>query len=231
MTEPQPDAADFEQLFARSGELEHLSYPARRMLAVSAALFYRHGVGGTSVRDITRACGLSPGALYNHFASKDDVLYALVCHGHGNLDRRLRDAASTADPDCRAQLSAFVGAYVLAHLENPQLAQLVRREYTYLSEDRREEVIRRRRQLRQRLARLLADGEQSEEFALIGDTDRATRSAVMILDMCSRTSEWYHPDRGGLPTPMLAERYVQASLRLVGARHDSRVGRRPVTLT
>ncbi len=220
MTEPQPDAAEFERLFADADDLDHLSYAARRVLAMSAALFYRDGVGQTSVRDITRACGLSPGALYNHFGSKDDVLYALVCHGHGTLERRLHQAADAAGPTYRAQLAAFVGAYVLAHLESPRLAQLVRREYTYLSDARRDEIIRMRRRLRQRLARLLADGEQAGELTLIEGVDRATRSAVMILDMCSRTSEWFHPDRGGMPTPILAQRYVQASLRLVGARHD-----------
>ena len=220
MTEPQPDAAEFERIFADADDLAHLSYAARRVLAMSAALFYRYGVGQTSVRDITRACGLSPAALYNHFGSKDDVLHALVCYGHGNLERRLQQAADAAEPTCRAQVSAFVDAYVLAHLESPRLAQLVRREYTYLSDARREEVIRTRRRLRQRLARMLADGEHAGEFTLIEGADRATRSAVMILDMCSRTSEWYHPDRGGLPTPTLAARYVQACLRLVGMRPD-----------
>ncbi|WP_375496948.1 TetR/AcrR family transcriptional regulator [uncultured Jatrophihabitans sp.] len=220
MTEPQPDSAEFEWIFADAQDLQHLTYAARRLLAKAATLFDRNGVGQTSVRDITRACGLSPGALYNHFGSKDDVLHVLVCHGHDNLDRRLQQAAAAAGSTCRAQLAAFVEAYVLAHLEHPRLAQLVRREYTYLSDDRREEVIRKRRQLRQRLARMIADGERDGEFTLIGGTDRATRSAVMILDMCSRTSEWYHPDRGGTTVGQLADRYVQASLRLVGARSD-----------
>jgi hypothetical protein len=39
----------------------------------------------------------------------------------------------------------------------------------------------------------------------------------MILDMCSRTSEWYDPSRAEAPDE-LAERYVAAALRLAGAR-------------
>ncbi len=221
MTEPQHAAAEFERIFANAADLDHLSYAARRVLAMSAALFYRHGVGGTSIRDITRACGLSPGALYNHFASKDDVLHALVRHGHDWLEQSLQASMDSAEPTCQAQLAAFVRAYLLAHLRSPQLAQLVRREYNYLSPERREEIIGRRRRLRQRLARLLADGHHSGELSLIDGPENATRSAVMILDMCSRTSEWYHPDRGGTPGPLLAERYVQASLRLAGAQVDA----------
>jgi hypothetical protein len=38
----------------------------------------------------------------------------------------------------------------------------------------------------------------------------------MVLDMCSRTSEWYDPRREE-PPARLAERYVTAALRLAGA--------------
>ncbi|WP_375481015.1 TetR family transcriptional regulator [uncultured Jatrophihabitans sp.] len=220
MTEPQSGAAHFEQTFAIAEDFASLSHAARRVLAMSAALFHQRGAGGTSIRDITGACGLTPGAFYKHFASKDDVLYILVCHGHESLDRRLAASAAAAGPTRRAQLAAFVRAYVLAHLDSPQLSQLVRREYTYLSPERREEIIERRRGLRRRLAALLLDGDADGTFHLVGGQDAATRSAVMILDMCSRTSEWYHADRGGMSGPQLAERYVEASLRLVGARRD-----------
>src|SRR5579875_1022307 len=81
----------FEREFAAAPDLDDLSYSARRVLAMSATLFYRNGAAATSIRDITRACGLTPGALYNHFASKDDVLFRLVQHGHDALERRIAD--------------------------------------------------------------------------------------------------------------------------------------------
>src|SRR5262245_55098829 len=43
----------------------------RRIADAAIELFYRNGATATSVRDITAACGLSPGALYNHFSSKE----------------------------------------------------------------------------------------------------------------------------------------------------------------
>jgi hypothetical protein len=39
---------------------------------------------------------------------------------------------------------------------------------------------------------------------------------VMVLDMCSRTSEWYDPRRNVSPT-RLADHYVTGALRLAGA--------------
>jgi len=52
-----------------------------KILAKSLTLFGKSGFAETSVRDIAKAVGLQPGALYNHFKGKDDILQALL----GNL--------------------------------------------------------------------------------------------------------------------------------------------------
>jgi TetR/AcrR family transcriptional regulator, cholesterol catabolism regulator len=210
-------AALFEQEFAGAPDLARLSYAARRILAMSAALFYRRGAAGTSIRDITRACGLSPGALYNHFASKDDLLHVLVRHGHDALEDRIDAALAAAGTDPAARTAAFVRAYVMGHLVNPELAQLVRREYLHLSPERYQSVVTQRRTLRRQLSTLLAEGAAVGEFDLLDGEDGATRVAVMVLDMCSRTSEWYDRSRAESPD-QLADRYVAGALRLAGQR-------------
>lgn len=214
------DAARFEAAFVAAPDLSEYSYAARRVLAMSAALFHRRGAAATSIRDITKACGLSPGAFYKHFASKDDLLDVLVRHGHVSIENRITTAVDAAGPAPLDRASAFVRAYILAHLESPQLSQLVRREYLHLPPERHAAVVRRRRRLRSQLADLLLAGDASGALALIdGDAD-ATRTAVMILDMCSRTSEWYDPRRAE-PPEELAARYVTAALRLAGARRPA----------
>jgi len=49
-----------------------------RILSKSLDLFANKGFSDTSVRDIAKAVGLQPGALYNHFKSKDDILSTLL---------------------------------------------------------------------------------------------------------------------------------------------------------
>lgn len=207
----------FAEAFVDEPDLAHLTYAARRVLAMSAALFYKQGAAGTSIRDITRACGLTPGALYSHFASKDDLLYLLVRHGHERLERRIAGSMAGAGAPAVERTRAFVHAYVIGHLVQPELAQVVRREYLHLSPLRRQEIVRRRRELREQLTALLRAGAEAGAFDLIGDTDAPTRASIMILDMCSRTSEWYDPSRSGAPDD-LAELYTVAALRLAGAR-------------
>jgi AcrR family transcriptional regulator len=204
--------ADFED----QPELEALSPAARRVLATAAALFYERGAVDTSVRDLTRACGLTPGALYNHFASKDDVLYTLVRHGHERMRSRIDDAVAGAPDDPVSAFSAFVRAYMVGHVEHPELAQMVRREYLHLSEQHYAEIVEDRRGQRRRLAELLTAGQRAGQFALIGGAENAVGTALMVLDMCSRTSDWFDRSRESDPAGIV-ERYVAAALRLVGA--------------
>jgi AcrR family transcriptional regulator len=211
------EPAVFEEVFASAPDLEHLSPAARRVLATSASLFYRRGAAATSVRDITSACGLTPGALYNHFASKDDVLYVLVEHGHTSLEQRIAAALVDVEDTPLVRTSAWVRAYVMGHLVHPELAQVVRREYLHLSPARYDRIVRRRRALRHQLSELLRAGAADRNFDLIGGGNGAIRVAVMVLDMCSRTSEWYDPRRND-PPERLAGQYVAAALRLAGAR-------------
>jgi TetR/AcrR family transcriptional regulator, repressor for uid operon len=68
-------------------------YMARRreeILQAAKACFAREGFHATSMRDIYRECGLSPGAVYNHFASKEEIVRALG-------EERLRDAQARRD--------------------------------------------------------------------------------------------------------------------------------------
>jgi AcrR family transcriptional regulator len=211
------DTAIFLADFAGQPDLAHLGAAARRVLATAAALFLERGAAGTSVRDVTTACGLSPGALYNHFGSKDDLLFTLVQHGQARMRRRLDEATAGCGSDPAARFTAFVRGYVTGHLVAPKLAQVTRREYLHLSAARCEHVVAARRAIRRELADILRAGHDQGLFDLIGGRDDATGQALMVLDMCSRTSEWFDP-HGAADLTELAERYVLAARRLVGAR-------------
>jgi AcrR family transcriptional regulator len=49
-----------------------------RILAASTQLFVAHGYHGTSIAAIAKATGLTKGALYAHFSSKEDLLLTLI---------------------------------------------------------------------------------------------------------------------------------------------------------
>jgi TetR/AcrR family transcriptional regulator, cholesterol catabolism regulator len=205
--------AIFSAAFANEPDLADYSPAAHRVLSTSAALFLERGAANTSVRHLTRACGLSPGALYNHFPSKDELLFTIVRHGHDRMRRRIDEALDPAPTDPVAGFRAYVTAYVTGHVRQPELAQLSRQEYLHLSPGHCAEIVELRRGMRRTLSALIHRGEQAGHFRVLGDVVGQT---LMVLDMCSRTSDWYDRSRES-DEHEIAARYVQGALRLVGA--------------
>ena len=78
-----------------------------KILAAALDLFVSRGFEGTTVDEIAEAVGLTKGAIYFHFATKDDVLLALLDQVERNfvdpMDRRVRRAG----PSARDKFVAF----------------------------------------------------------------------------------------------------------------------------
>jgi TetR/AcrR family transcriptional regulator, cholesterol catabolism regulator len=195
------------------------SAPAYRLLEAADELFYSQGVPATTVREITSACGLSPGALYNHFNSKDDLLYVLVGHRHLRLEREIIAAQKQAAGDPVSEFVAIVGVYVRAHVAGRQGAQVANREYRHLSGPRRDEVIAIRRRLRDRMISVLRRGAKSGVFDISGGSDKKslTITAATVLEMCINCSQWFR-SQGDMTIEELELRFIDLSLRMVGCR-------------
>lgn len=209
-----------------------LSPPARRLLQAAGDLFYEQGAVATTVRQITGACGLSPGALYNHFTSKEELLYMLVHAGHRRLEVDVAAAQSAVAGDPVAELSAIVSVYVRTHVRGRKGARVANREYPHLTGERLRDIVAIRRRLRDRVADVLEEGSARGVFCIAGDSDRpSTRiAASSILDLCVHCGEWLRPD-GRLSLDELEHRFVTMCLRLVGCevtyRSEARARRAP----
>ena len=193
----------------------------QRLAGAAVELFYRQGALATSVRQITEACGLTPGALYNHFESKEQLLYVLVRDIHLRQESMLAAAQAAVAGDPVAELSAIVEVYVARHSDHRETARVANREYSLLSGEWYEEVVGIRRRLRDRVVDVLLAGQQKQVFHLVGGEDRAAAvlTAIPILDMCVHISEWFHEHRP-LSHAELQTRYVGLALRMAGARTD-----------
>ncbi len=67
------------------------------LIAVALAEFARSGFNGTSVNDVARKAGVSIGALYSYFPSKDDLFLSLVERGRALIEGALSDIDPDAD--------------------------------------------------------------------------------------------------------------------------------------
>jgi AcrR family transcriptional regulator len=201
-----------------------LSEPARRLLKAADALFYSQGAPTTTVREITNACGLTPGAMYNHFTSKDELLYVLVRYRHVRLEEDVVAALARVDGDPVAGLTAIVGVYVRMHVGRKQSAQVANREYRHLSGAQLDEVLAIRRRLRDRMVAVLEEGARTGVFGIWGrpETSSITITASTILEMCIHSSQWLN-QWGPMGIDELEQYFVAMARRMVGCDDGGRV--------
>ena len=211
IADPLPDLGDPLPLGAT---------PVQARLAEAAIeLFYERGALATTVRDITSACGLTPGALYNHFASKDHLLYLVVRDIHRQVDDQLAALLAATDDHPVAQLAAAV-RFLVSHTAGfKKRSRVANREFTLLTGSRRLEITAIRRRMRDRFAEIVLAGAQRGVFSLVGGDDiaAATMHAATITTMCVRISEWTL-ENAQLSVTALQDRYAELALRMVGAR-------------
>ena len=180
------------------------------LLDAAVLCFARTGFHATTTRDITAAVGLSPGALYVHFPSKEAVLFEIARTGH----RRALDAlrAQPDDGDCRAYLRRLVVALVTWHARHHTVARVCQYELGALEPEHLDPVLELRKEFTGVVRAAVERGARSGEFD-VPDVDRAVRAVLSLgIDLV----RWYRLD-GADPPATMGEVYADLALRMVGA--------------
>ncbi len=114
--------------------------PASRreaLLAVAAQLFADRGYPSVGLDDIGAAAGIAGPSVYNHFASKADVLAAVLHRGNEalwlTLHRDLARASSPADG-----LRRLAARYARFTAEHPEIVGVLMTEFIHLPAERRD---------------------------------------------------------------------------------------------
>jgi AcrR family transcriptional regulator len=139
------------------------------VLDAAAALFVEHGFHGTSVDDLGAAAGISGPGLYRHFASKDELLMAVLDRLWGQLKPVLQQVGTLPPEEA---LDALLDAHLDLALGQPEAVVLLIRELRHLPEDYRD----RSRRNHRRYVDAWADAIQ----ATWPGTDRETARSVTL---------------------------------------------------
>jgi AcrR family transcriptional regulator len=191
--------------------------PSHNIALAAYDLFARQGFNITTVRDIMHACGLTQGALYNHFSSKDQLLATIIIQTQSELERELAEAVAQAGDDVVDQFYAYVRCYALRHTRNRTEALVANREFVWLEPTKRNEVRISRRRVRDILIDLVRRGVKEKAFTLppSGGKDDAKIAAMAILNACTYISQWFTA-HGAWSDEAIADYHAHMALRLVG---------------
>jgi AcrR family transcriptional regulator len=157
------------------------------ILDAAERLFLERGYEATTVNDLLAAVGLSKGAFYHHFTSKDDVLQALVWRMADEGMARLAPLLERTDLSPLAKLRAlFIDGqqFRKEHVATlrPFLAVFFREENLRLRMRRTAEMIERAAPL---VGRVIEAGAQSGEF----DVDEPEETARLLFHMGASVHE------------------------------------------
>lgn len=147
--------------------------PTRRemILTEGAKLFFERGFAGTGIDEIGAAVGVTGPAFYRHFASKHDLLVALVERAVSRLQDIVDRAVDESDGDAEETLRLLAEYSAVACVEDGPLTAIYTQEARNLQPEARTRLNRLHRRMRDRwvevLARVRPDLSQAELLLVV----------------------------------------------------------------
>ena len=180
---------------------------ARRVREAALKRFARSGYAAVSMREIAADVGVQPGALYNHFPTKQDILKDLMLTHMADL---LAAWAKTDFPAAMDPLEKFVRFHIRHHLQRAEEVFISYMELRNLEPENFAIVEAERRRYEGILTSILQQGSQAGRYT-VEDPKVATRA---IIAMLTGIPTWYR-DGGRLSAPDVEDLYLTMARKAV----------------
>jgi AcrR family transcriptional regulator len=164
-------------------ETAKLGSSRERLLDAAVRVFARDGYSGTSIDRIAAEAGLSKGAVYWNFASKEELFFALLDE---RIDRRIRALFEVGeDPAPEQPAEGQVSAALAAVLEQERELVVLFHEYSAMAvrDPRlRERYVQRNVMLRDGLARAFEARVEALDGSPAVDAQELATAVIALAD-------------------------------------------------
>ncbi|HZQ25331.1 MAG TPA: TetR/AcrR family transcriptional regulator [Terriglobales bacterium] len=214
---------------ATSGRLGKVAKESRferrlaKILQHATDVFYEKGYEGASMRDLSRASGMSLAGMYYYFETKDRLLYLIQKHTFRTIVDRLKARLNGVyDPEQRVRI--LIQNHLEYFLSNQRAMKVLSHEDDVLTGEYGQEVATIKREYYRTCMALLDEYKQAKGLQF------NSRMAVLSLfGMMNWIYTWYNPridaDAHGMATEMgdLFLNGVGTATRKAGSRKKSAV--------
>ena len=158
------------------------------------------------MRELAEAVGIRPASLYNHCASKQELLFT-IAHGTMTELREGAEASIAGQPDARSRLRAWVVWHVTYHALHRERAKVADGQFRALDAERLDAVLAARDAYERLVKGLIDDGVTAHGWIV------PHRSVVTnaISTMCTAVDDWFRED-GPLSAEQVAAIYADLVL-------------------
>jgi AcrR family transcriptional regulator len=91
----------------------------RALIDAAVSAIAKHGISALNLRQLAARAGVTPGAPYHHFASREELLRAVAEEGFERLETDLITACDAAGAEAGGRLEALGRAYVEFAVSRP----------------------------------------------------------------------------------------------------------------
>ncbi len=188
------------------------------ILEYATDVFYEKGYEGASMRDLSRASGMSLAGLYYYFESKEKLLYLIQKHTFATITQMLRDKLETVgDPEMRVRI--FIRNHLEYFLGNLKAMKVLSHEDEALTGPMGSEIRDMKREYYQ-LCRGIVD-EFMRERGLPSDRVPARTAVLSLFGMMNWIYTWHDPRRDNSAADIaeqMSEIFLRGLLGTAGAR-------------
>lgn len=183
---------------------------ARRQILDAAALLLRQGYDAATTRAIAKQVGIKAGSIYHHYASKDDIVSAVVNEGVRVVHDAVVEALEKLGPDAtpRQRLQAAIKAHLLSLLEHSDYTSASIRAFAFLPASVQDGCRAERRRYEEIWRGLVGEAAAA---GLIEPTVSQDAVRLLILGAVNWAGEWYRPERMGIDE--IAQHFAASILR------------------
>ncbi|GAA1763071.1 TetR/AcrR family transcriptional regulator [Streptomonospora arabica] len=158
-----------------------------RLLSVATRLFADQGFERTSVQELVSAAGVTKGAMYHYFASKEDLLYAIYQRVLSMQTERLTRFAGAEGP-VSERLRKAAADVVHTTVDSLDDTRIFFRSLHMLSDDRLTAVRKERRRYHECFRGMIEEGQREGVFRTDVPADIAV---TQYFGAVHHLSTWY----------------------------------------
>ncbi|WP_238558965.1 TetR/AcrR family transcriptional regulator [Rhodococcus rhodnii] len=187
------------------------SKAAARIRAAAVAEFAEHGYGGTTTRQIAARLDLSPAAMYPHYRSKEELLFAISYEGHRETQEVLAESDLPGEQPV-VRLRSLIAAFTRWQAAHHALAKVVQYELGALTPEHYLTVVEVRRSITALFRSVVEKGITTGDF----DSPDAEGVTLALMSLCVDVCRWF-PAGAYTDPDAVATLYADLATRLVGA--------------
>jgi AcrR family transcriptional regulator len=156
------------------------------IIDAGVVLFHERGYHATAVRDVVERAGITKGAFYHHFDSKETLLQ-VIYQEYLDYQVAIFNEVVTHPASPREHLAELIACIVLAVERYREHVTIFHQELRSFSQEYRDSVVKERSMMRREFEKVIRRGIKSGDFRQGLDIQV---TVLAVLGMCSWTYQW-----------------------------------------